>query len=489
MDETRDTAFESMDETRDTELGRHLESVGEPDHGPEYWRDVRLAVAEAKAEAAAEARRPSFGRRLRAAFAPRRVRLALAAAAVAAVAAATLLVGLPGTPGPQPVSAAECLRKALAVPGSIQTWQADAKLKFYFPNVWQDYHAYVTRRVHVTLSADGGAREEYSAVMAGGHRLQGPATEVYLPGGELPPYYDDEGSWVVETNSPIGPPDAGGLPLIDMGLTVRALASSGVLRLGETVVDGRPAWTVTCTKGEMAGLPPSDKDWPVYTVTVDKQTWFMLGVQEEKAGRITSSISYSDIRVNEPLPDVVFAVESPPPPGVPVKTIDHGFHRVTLEEAASAPGVTPLVPGFVPGGYQLSAAAVAARAKVMIGTEEGDESYLGRHVFALRYSRGFDWLAVSTRVMREGDYTVDTDLCEGSDQPWSKLARTEIPITSGAFAGVTARIVAASTSSAPHLWAMKDGVLLTIAGAATADELLAVAESLQPYPGASPSTD
>jgi hypothetical protein len=45
----------------------------------------------------------------------------------------------------------------------------------------------------------------------------------------------------------------------------------------------------------------------------------------------------------------------------------------------------------------------------------------------------------------------------------------------------------ATTSAQPHLWAVKDGVLLTIAGGATAEELLAIAESLRVYPGASSS--
>ncbi len=41
--------------------------------------------------------------------------------------------------------------------------------------------------------------------------------------------------------------------------------------------------------------------------------------------------------------------------------------------------------------------------------------------------------------------------------------------------------------STPHLWAVKDGVLLTIAGGANGEELLAIAESLQVYPTATPS--
>src|SRR5512137_908845 len=101
MDESRDTEFEAIGESRDAELGKQLEAFGEPAHGPDYWRDVRQAVAAAKAEAkeaqstAGEARRPSFGARLRAALAPRRARLAFAAAAIAAVTAVALLAGLP----------------------------------------------------------------------------------------------------------------------------------------------------------------------------------------------------------------------------------------------------------------------------------------------------------------------------------------------------------------------------------------------------------
>jgi hypothetical protein len=259
-----------------------------------------------------------------------------------------------------------------------------------------------------------------------------------------------------------------------------------MLRLDETVVDGRPAWTVTCTKGEMAGLPASGKKWPEYTVVVDKQTWLLLGVQEHTSGRLTLSARFTNVRVNQSLPEDAFSVE--PPPGVRVGLEDGGFHRMTLDESASTPGVTALVPGFMPEGYELSQVAVAKASELMIGLEDGDATYRTRDVFALQYARGFDRITVSTRHV-DGTYSIETDLCEGFDQPWSKLARTEVPLTSGAFAGATSRILAASTTSAPHLWAIKDGVLLTIAGAASADELLAVAESLQVYPGPSPAVE
>jgi hypothetical protein len=460
-----------MDETRDTELGRQLETLGEPDHGPGYWPDVRLRMAEAAA-----ARRPGFGHRLRAAFAPRLARLALAAAALVAVATAMVLVGLPGTPGSPSVSAAEVLDRALETYSSGHTWQADVLVKLFDADAWARWHAYVTRRLHVVQGADGGSRLTAGPVMAAGHRLDHPYTEVYDATTGKGAYYDAEArTWVVERNQPLGPPDGGTIPLLDAAAVCRALAASKTLRLDDTVVGGRPAWTVTCTKGEMAGLPPSNVDWPVYTVTIDKQTGLLLRAQEVQAGSLTFSCRYSNVRVDEPLPEHAFT--QPLPRGEPVKRIDRGFRRVPLDEAAAARGVTPLVPGFVPGGYELSGVAVAARAVTAI------EVVSARHVFALQYTRGFDALTVSTRTVDNWHYTVDVDPCDEFDQAWSKLARTVVTIKSGAFAGAKARILVASTTSAPHLWAVKDGVLLTIAGGATAKELLAVAESLQVYPG------
>ncbi len=315
MDEARDTGLEAMDEARDTELGKQLETFGEPDHGPEYWSDVRLAVAEAKAEAAGEARRrPVFGRRLRAALSPRRARLALAVAAIAAVTAAVLLAGLPGTPGPEPVSAAEILDRALAATySSVQTWQADLKVKLFEAGVWDEYHAYITRRAHIVSRADGSQSETYSPVTAAGDRLMDRALEVYDATTGISTGYDgSEQTWGRGINIPLGPPDAGTIPLVDMAATVRAAASASNLKLDETVLDGRPAWTVTCSKGEMAGLPSPGEKWPVYTVLVDKQTWLLLGVREYTSGRLTFSARFSNVRVNEPLPEDAFSVKLPP---------------------------------------------------------------------------------------------------------------------------------------------------------------------------------
>jgi hypothetical protein len=189
--------------------------------------------------------------------------------------------------------------------------------------------------------------------------------------------------------------------------------------------------------------------------------------------------------VNEPLPRAAFTME--PPPGAHVGHVDLGFHRMTLDKAASTPGVTPLVPGWEPSGYELAQAAVADRAAFTREIGGVEVAFDTPDVLALQYTRGFDRLTVSTRAVRDSGYTVAVDPVDEFDQAWSRRARTVAPIATGAFAGATARILVASTTSVPHLWAVKDGVLLTIAGGATAEELLSMAESLQFYPSAAPS--
>jgi hypothetical protein len=462
-----------MDETRDTELGRGLEVLREPEHGPGYWRDMRLHVA----EAAAEARRPSLVRRLRAALAPRPLRLALLVAAVAAVAAVALLAGLPRSSGPQGVSAAEVLDRALAAYSSGRTWQADLAVKYYASDMW-DPPRWDVAHLRVVRDAQGSYRLTWYDETAAGRRVT--AVEVYdATVGRQVRLRRPGRSWHVLTGYPLGPPDVGPAAL-DWGATMRAVAAAGNVRLGETVIDGRPAWTATCTKGEMAGLPPSKVDWLVYTIAVDKETWLPVRVREVAAGILRTDYRFRDLRVDSPLPPRVF---SPPSSrGLTVKRSDLGFRRVTLDQARDTPGVTALVPGVVPDGYELSGVVVAPRAWT------ANHVVRARNVFALQYVSGFDALTVSTRTIADEYYTADDDPFDHrADRAWSRVARKEVAIASGAFAGAKARILVATTTSTPHLWAVKDGVLLTIGGGATAEELLAIAESLQAYPGASSS--
>jgi len=473
-----------VNEQRDTELGRRLESIAEPDHAPDYWDRLRLQL-----RAAAEPH-PSLAQRLRATLGGRRLRLAAVATAVVAVAAAAVLFGLPRSRGPEPVDAATILKRVLTASSSGRTWQADVKLKATDWNRSLIGYHYDYLRYHLLQSADGSYRlTQLGRTRHGGSGASASTKPtdvlVYDATTSVLGHYRAGRGLVVTRNVPLGPPDAPADPLtgVDFGSGGRAMEAAGAFTLEDTVVDGRPAWTVTCTKGDIGkrAVSGSTVDWPVYKVTVDKRTWLPLRFQQIEGGVLIADLRYLDVRYNEPLPANAFSL--PAAEGRPVRHKDAGFRRVTLEEAGELPGVTPLVPGFVPAGFGLAAVAVADEALT------ANHLVRTRHIFELQYTHGFDALTVSTRTIADPYYTAREDPVDAYDPSWTALVLTRAPITSGAFAGQTASIVVATTSSAPHLWAVKDGVLLTIAGAATAEELLEVANSLQRYPETAATQD
>lgn len=471
-----------MDEIRDRDLGESLRILEEPDHGPEYWDQMRLQVAEAAAE---RQPRAGLGRRLRAALGTPRLRLAVAAAALAVVAAAAVLFGLPRAPGPETVSAAEVLKRSLSAYSSGRTWQADAVMKVTHWDMWEGTYHYDVTRYHLVRSADGSYRvTQLGRTQHGG---SGVATsrrvtddQVYDASTGVFRRYRPGRGLVVVTDYPLGPPDRWASPLtgVDFGATVRAMQAAGAFKLEETVIDGRQAWTTTCS--QIAPVLPSgstaDEGFPTYKITTDSQTWLPVRFQQVEQGIVTIDLRYRNVRVNEPLPEDAFTLRLPKGTGTRYK--DGGFRRVTLDEARALPAFTPLVPGSLPSGYKLAHMAIAPRALT------ANDLFRAVHVFALQYTNGFDALTVSTRKVEDAAFSTENDPVDAYDSMWSDLVRTETRITSGALAGTTAWIVVATQSSAPHLWAVKDGILLTIAGGATAEELLAVADSLQFYPGA-----
>jgi hypothetical protein len=466
-----------VNEQRDTELGRRLESIAVPDHAPDYWDRLRRQMADAAEP------HPGFARRLRAAFTGRRPRLAMAAAALAAVAAAVVLFGVPRSPGPETVSASAVARRALSAYSSGRTWQADVELKATDWNRSLVGYHYDYLRYRLLQSADGSYR--LTQIGPTRHGGSGPLastapTDVRAydaATGTLRHYRPGHGLTVTR-NMPLGPPDTLADPLtgVDFGTVGRAIQASGAFALEETVTAGRPAWTVTCTKGDVVrgAASGTSVDGPVYKVTIDRRTWLPLRFQQIEGGVLIADLRYLNVRYNEPPPAKAFTLRAPA--GSQVRHKNAGFRPVTLDQAGGLPGVTPLVPGFVPAGFGLAAAAVADEALT------ANHLVRTRHVFELRYTHGFDALTVSTRTIADPYYSANEDPVDAYDPSWTARVRTQAPITSGAFSGESASIVVATTSSTPHLWAVRDGVLLTIAGGATAAELLEVANSLQAYP-------
>jgi hypothetical protein len=399
-----------------------------------------------------------------------------------------VLFGLPRTSGPPTVSAAEVLQRTLSAYSSGITWQADVEAKVVDQNqsAAGGIH-YNVLRYRIVQSADGSYRltqfdQAHPGAAGVGAGLHVDDVRAYDASTGVLRHSRPGRGLVIAKDSPLGPPDRWASPLtgVDFGATLRAMMAAGALKLEGTVLDGRPAWTVVTTKGAGVASPAGPAqgiDWPVYKVTVDKQTWLPVRFQQVTAGTLTAELRVRNVRVNQPLPAHVFELR--PLKGQAVKRVDGEFRRVTLEDARALAAVTPLVPGSLPSGYKLAHVAVAARAIT------ANHLFPSRHVFALQYTHGFDSLTVSTRTVVEAGFSATRDdPVDSYDPQGTRLARTAAAITKGAFAGTNASIVVATTSSAPHLWAVKDGVLLTIVGGATAQELLAIADSLQVYPGA-----
>ena len=282
------------------------------------------------------------------------------------------------------------------------------------------------------------------------------------------------------TACPIGPPDgSAGQGLADAVLgadlvaEASALQAVGAAELSTTTYRGRPAWVVTCSALPAPSQPNISEEWPAaYTFTIDQSTCQLLRFQILQDGLLWAELRLERLRIDAPIDRSLFRLS--PPPGARVKRVDAGFRRVSLGGIEAHAGYAPLVPDLVPSGYSLARTAVAAQSTT------DNHLIKGSDVVVLQYARGYDALTITTRRVADPAYAATTDPI-GYEPSWSELVRSTVKLTSGAFAGTTAEVMIVPRSPTPHLWAVKDGLLLTIAGGATQKELVAIAGSLAPY--------
>ena len=194
--------------------------------------------------------------------ATRRLRVALVAATVVAAVAAAVLIGLPRTPGPEAVSAAVVLERALRTVSSGRTWQADVVMKAADWNRSLAGYHYDLWRYHFVQSTDGS----YLLTQLGPTRRVGSGAPASRRVTDVVAY--DASTGVLRHLKPgrrlsvvrdvaLGPPDRWASPLtgVDFGASLRTLEAVGAVKLEKTEIDGRQAWTVTCTKGTPAVFP------------------------------------------------------------------------------------------------------------------------------------------------------------------------------------------------------------------------------------------
>jgi hypothetical protein len=265
-----------------------------------------------------------------------------------------------------------------------------------------------------------------------------------------------------------GPPDA----YVDsafqreLGSVVRALLGMGDPRVETTEYAGRAVWSLATPvrqdrfAGE--GYSPDHLE-----VKVDVQTGIPVYARWTVDGKLRRELRITTVDLNPDVSRSRLTVDVPD--GVAVSTSNQGFERVELGEVEHVVGYAPLVPSWLPDGYELADVTVARQ-----GGPTGVEAMNPQapDVVSLLYRRGFDRIVLSTRAAVPGDWSDPLATGEGFlDRP------EEIRLERGALSGVEANLLIVPLAI-PHIWALTDELVVTVAGDLDRDELLRVAESL-----------
>lgn len=446
---------------RDEPLGAALREMRPPEPRPGFWEELEARLGEESSVAKPPARRRLLPR------------WALAAA-VAAAAVAVAIGLVPRSDRPQPALAAEMKARV----GEAVATLEDARIR----GTWRDrWHGVVPFRLALTAEGDVFFHQKGSRGVAGAdagrtitiaYDADRGVERVLLPGSKGA----QVGSEWIEGTPPIyterrgvapGPPDhdvLSGFPVSQrLGAAIRALLAADDPRVGETTWKGRDAWRAVIPVEPSEPTYPGDID--LLTVIVDRETGLPVRIIGTRRERFVERVDVRGLAVNEGVSKDEFRLR--PPPDAEIDRGSEGFHRVSIAEAGTIAGYQPLVPRWVPNGYSLTEVAAADQGNNDLGDR------WTRSVISLSFRRGFDQLVVTTRraggpAGRWGD-PLDLGRDEG---------RAPLELSAGALAGSRGELVL-GPREVPHVWTLGKGLLLTIAGPLSRDELLRVAESLE----------
>lgn len=440
---------------RDLELGAALRALDVPEHAPSFFDDLDLRLAATAAPAGTRTVR----RRSRLRW---RVRI-VAAAAVIAIGVA--VVGLPETDRSPSIAGPE-VASAAAVKARVR-----ASLDAF-------------RTMSGTIVADGPAqgaprRWRFALDARGDFRLDGPAegesmtydasTGVVRSAQRSASTGGDAVFYAERRGVAPGPPDLGPPTWLlpdELGAYVRALLAAGDARVHEIEYEGRSAWRVDVDTTPNAVSPAFSGDR--LEVTVDRETGFPVRVVESRAGKPLRQLRIERLTLDETLPAGTFSLVFPA--GAEVMRSDDGFRRVPLSGVAGVVGYAPLVPAHVPEGYSLAEVSVAREAAP---TGAGAANPPSHMVVSLAYRRGLDLFLVTTREVGDARWTDPLAPGEGFVEHPEPVA-----LATGALRGSEAQAVL-SPHGVPHVWAVADGLVVTVAGDLSRAELVAVAGSLE----------
>jgi hypothetical protein len=452
---------------RDELLGAQLRQLDVPEHRPEFYAELHYRLAEERRTRQADDRRRRRAR-------SNRIRWTARTAFVAAAAAlAALAVGLPrGGDGPETATAAEIKAKVAAALSSARS--VGGELVVHGAS-YRNAYGWDRRRWAFAFTAEGDFRLTHDG---GSSDLAYDASRGIER--SLGSISGDTKGARERTGIAPGPPDQGPADSFlqrDFGAVVRALLAASDPHVTETTYEGRAAWKLDIAATPNAIVPELSGDH--FEMTVDKETGFPLRVIETKEGKFLDEIRIEDIEIDPKLTASDFTIRFPP--GAKVDRTDDGFRRVRLDQVVGVVGYAPLVPGVVPRGYELTEIAVAKKG-YPTGAEGGNPWSV--NVVSLAYRRGLDRFIVTTRLSRvpvPGEPERTLEQLWGDPLATGEGYRDEperVRLAGGALEGIEAELLIVPRNT-PHIWALTDKLVVTVAGDLTRAELLAVAESLQ----------
>lgn len=472
---------------RDTRLGAEIARLDVPAPAPDFFERLEERLEDVDRAAPVKTtpradRTDSAGPRASTAtnlawLRPRTLAPALVAAAAVLVIGVVAVTGgpswLPETVRPQVATAAEvtaamrsAIERATGITGrlTLSTWDsADAAaLTSEWTFATSADGSYIVRGTNTY--PDGTVHSEATAYDA----TTGTERHLTAEGDAAPTCYE-------RTGLAAGRPDAAPADWAlsrRLGSVVRALQAAGDASVTETTYDGRAAWVLEAeVQPNRLAAFPADR----ISVTVDRETGFPVRVIETADGSPVSELSITDIVIDPVFAEDAFELAFPA--GTEVYSEDYGFARIPLEEATAAVGYEVLTPAWLPEGYQLASVSVAADA---MSTGKEGMNPASRGVVSLAYRRGFDTLVITTRLAGENRSAWADPLSSGEgfiDEP------ELVTLGGGTLQGIPAEVLV-DPLTVPHLWAVGDRLVVTVAGDASAAELQRIAESLTVSPTA-----
>lgn len=258
---------------------------------------------------------------------------------------------------------------------------------------------------------------------------------------------------------------------LDLGWTVAARAAARDPQVTDTEYEGRPAWRwrTAAPPNPSAGLAARRLE-----VVVDKETKLPVRVVEGTDGGEGVERHVEGLRVDKGGIDPAELDVIPAGAEAKVHTGgDRRYRSVDDGDVATLLGYTPYRPSFVPRGFR--PVLVAVNPDGAASGSEASNPQAGP-LLTLQYRRGFESITITVRPAGDDPSAwIDPLLGEGQEvQPQA------VTIRGGAFRGARAeRMVAAVTpATPPHLWLISDGLVVTVSGTLSGDELVKVAESL-----------